>query len=293
MRPSFEKLIPPDGFSIRCFNRAEVDKPANWHYHPEIELTFVERGSGTRFVGDHIANYHDGDLVLLGSNLPHHWASDEFRGQKYDRHPAIVVQFLPDLFGEHFLSMPELFCIVDLVDRARRGLLFSGSTQQMVSAEMVAMLHQAPFDRLMSLLRCLQLLGTSSEAAPLATENFSPSFRHKTRTRLHDVCQFIHENLTNAALTQLQIAEFAGMTPAAFSRFFRSATQRTVTEYVNELRIGLASRMLAETDQSILEICMQTGFDSPSNFNRRFRQFKAMSPRQYRSHHRRLNEVVA
>lgn len=293
MRPSFEKLIPPDGSSIRCFNRSEIEKPANWHYHPEIELTFVERGSGTRFVGDHIGNYRDGDLVLLGSDLPHHWASDEFRGQKYDRHPAIVAQFLPDLLGDHFLSMPEMACVADLIERARRGLLFSGRTQDIISAQMLEMLSQQPFDRLMSLLRCLQFLGTSTEVTPLATENFSPSFRHKTRTRLHDVCQYIHENLTNPALTQLEIAEFAGMTPAAFSRFFRSATQRTVTEYVNELRIGLASRMLAETDLSVLDVCLKTGFDSPSNFNRRFRQFKAMSPRQYRTYHRRLAEAVA
>lgn len=293
MRPSFEKLIPPDGSSIRCFNRAEIEKPANWHYHPEIELTLVERGSGTRFVGDHIGDYGDGDLVLLGSDLPHHWSSDEFRGQKYDYHPAIVVQFLPELLGEHFLSMPELRSVADLIERAKRGLHFVGDSHWAVADLMRRMLTQPPFERLMSLLRCLHLLAHSSAVVTLATENFSPAFRHKSRTRLHEVCQFIHENLTNASLSQAEIAAFAQMTPAAFSRFFRSATQRTVTEYVNELRVGLASRQLVETDLSILEICLQTGFDSPSNFNRRFRQFKGMSPRQFRMHYRRHAEAIA
>jgi hypothetical protein len=162
MKPSFEKLFPPEGSSIRCFNRAEMEKPVNWHYHPEVELTLVEKGTGTRFVGDNIDNYRDGDLVLLGSNLPHHWSSDEFRGQKYDRHPAVVVQFHRELFGP-MLRTPELVEIRELLSRAERGLHVRGRSREIVATTMLQMLHLAPFDRLLRLMRCLQILATTDD----------------------------------------------------------------------------------------------------------------------------------
>jgi AraC-like DNA-binding protein len=281
MRPSFEKLIPPEGSSIRCFERKSLLRPL-WHYHPEIELKFIRQGSGSRFVGDSIQSYRTGDLVLLGSNLPHHWASDRYRGKKYDREHVLIVQFLPDVFGDPFLSRPELAVVVDLLDRSKRGLQFSGATQQQAIELVERMLEAPPFERLMTLLRLLHLLASTAEARPLSSESYAPAFKHQLRTRIHMVCQYISENICDPDLSQTQIAEFAKMTPAAFCRFFKSATQRTVTEYVNELRVAYASRLLIESDASILAVSMDSGFGTASNFHRQFRQLKGMSPREYR-----------
>jgi AraC-like DNA-binding protein len=292
MKPSFEKLFPPEGSSIRCFNRAEMEKPVNWHYHPEVELTLVEKGTGTRFVGDNIDNYRDGDLVLLGSNLPHHWSSDEFRGQKYDRHPAVVVQFHRELFGP-MLRTPELVEIRELLSRAERGLHVRGRSREIVATTMLQMLHLAPFDRLLRLMRCLQILATTDDVTPLSSEGYSPSFCRKSQERLHRVFDYISENLTNPGLSQAEVAEHANITPAAFCRFFRKATERTVVDFINEQRIAMAARMLVETDLSILTICLNVGFENPSNFNRRFRQFKGMSPRTYRAEFLNLAEPMA
>lgn len=286
MQPSFEKLIPPTGSSIRCFDRSILEKPAGWHYHPEVEICFTERGSGTRFVGDHIGNYGDGDLVLLGANLPHHWASDEFRGQKYDRHPAIVVQFDPVHFGAPFFNLPEMIETVNLLDRARRGLLVTGETRRRAAGVVGGMLKQSPAERLLTLLKLLNLFANSAELIPLASPGFAPTFRPRLQNRLNRVCKHIHDHLADPELNQGDLAKLAGMHPSAFSRFFKNGTQRTVTDYVNELRIGLASRLLLETELSILEICLRSGYENASNFNRRFREHRGMTPREFRAAHR-------
>jgi AraC-like DNA-binding protein len=286
MQPSFEKLIPPTGSSIRCFDRSIIERPAGWHYHPEVEICFTERGSGTRFVGDHIGNYGDGDLVLLGANLPHHWASDEFRGQRYDRHSAIVVQFDPVQFGTQFFGLPEMAETVELLERAGRGLHVTGSTRRFVADAAREMLEQSPAARLLSLLNILHLLSRSAELVPLASPGFAPTFRPRLQNRLNRVCKHIHDHLADPGLNQADLAKLAGMHPSAFSRFFKNGTQRTVTDYVNELRIGLASRLLLETELSILEICLRSGYENASNFNRRFREYRGMTPREFRAAHR-------
>jgi AraC-like DNA-binding protein len=285
VNPTFEKLIPPEGTSIRCFNRREINQPATWHYHPEYELTYVPSGTGTRFVGDHIESYAAHDLVLLGSNLPHHWSSDEYRGEIWDRHEAVVVQFPPDMLGEQLRQSPELAMVDDLLIRSQQGLHFAPEIAVRVGHIMTQMIGESPFDRLIMLLKCLRDL-SSARCRVLASETYSPQFQRRAQSRLHTVCRFIDEHLTDPALSQSLIAERAGMTPSAFCRFFRNATQKTVTQYVNELRVGMASRMLIESDRSILDICLAVGFENSSNFNRRFRQFRGMSPRDYRTRYR-------
>ncbi len=286
MRPSFEKLVRPQNSSIRCFDRRTVEQPATWHYHPEIELTFVERGTGTRFVGDHIGNYGDGDMVLLGPDLPHHWASEVYRDKPYDRHSAIVVQFDPALLGEQFLTAPEVAAIARLLERSKRGIRFVGSARHAAAKLVKAMLIDDAFERLVGLLRALHVLARATEVELLASEGYSPSLRFGAQSRLNEVCQYIHDHLTDPDLNQAQLAGVADMHLASFSRFFKKGTERTVTDYVNELRIGLASRQLVETDASVLDICGSVGYRSVSNFNRRFREYRSMSPRQYRKQYR-------
>lgn len=283
--PAFEKLIPAPGQSFRCFNRRTLSAPAKWHLHPEIELTFVERGSGSRLVGDHIGSYRDNDLVLLGSNLPHTWLSDAFRDKPYDRHPAIVIQFHPQFLGEHFFETAELSDLCDLLQRAKRGLLFPPSLASEIGRTMTQMLEMPSSIRLITLLGCLERLARVPDPVPLASASYHRSKSHIGRTRIELVCNFIMQNLSDPLLDHTTLANLADMNPSAFSRFFKQSTGRTVTAYVTELRIGLACRLLRDTDDSILGISMKSGFSNLSNFNRRFRQHCNMPPRDYRAHY--------
>lgn len=283
MKPAFEKLISPQGCSIRFIQGQRVKKEENrWHYHPEIELTLIEQGSGTRLVGDHVESYGVGDLVLVGSNLPHHWAVVEPRDTLYTIHRATVVQFAADLFGDTFLALPEMETVADLLERAKRGIRIIGKPRRNVARMMATMRLQSAADRIVSLLQCLLYVASIDQTLFLASDTYSQVWRTKAESRLNDILTYIHVNLADPDLSQNELATLAGMTPSAFSRFFRKATQRTVIRYINEQRIGFACRKLLESESPILDICLDVGYDTVSYFNRRFRQLKGMTPREFR-----------
>ena len=288
MKPSFEKLVPSSGESFRCFNRKNLRSPVKWHRHPEVEMTFVERGAGSRLVGDHIGSYGDLDLVLLGSELPHTWSSDEYRGRKYDRHSAIVIQFHPDFLGPEFFASPDLRCVAALIQKARRGIWFPPKLAAAVGTRMTAMVDMAGARRLGELLTCLHELTLADDAVLLSDASYFFSASQEGETRIQTVCDHIARHLCDPDLSHKNLADLVYMNPSAFSRFFRQSTGRTVTGHICELRIGLACRLLTESDDSILNISQEVGFANLSNFNRRFRQLRSTTPRDYRKRYRRL-----
>lgn len=285
MKPSFEKLIPGSGVSFRCFERSGLTSPVKWHRHPEIELTYVRQGAGSRLVGDHIGTYSNHDLVLLGSDLPHTWLSDEFRGQPYDRHAAFVIQFHPDFLGPHFLSAPELSEISTLLKHAQRGLWFPPQIARSIGDLVEEMIDQSSISRLLRLLTTLQKLAEFPNPVVLATEGYLPPANAKIETRVQMICDHISQRLTDPELSHAELAKHVSMNASAFSRFFKQATGRSVSDYINELRVALVCRKLIDTNDSVLDICNQAGFNNVSSFNRLFRSQLGMTPRQYRKTH--------
>lgn len=292
MRPSYEKLIPSPGESFRCFERSALESPVKWHRHPEIELTYIQQGSGSRIVGDHIGSYGDHDLVLSGSQLPHTWTSDEFRGQPYDRHAAIVLQFHPEFLGPEFFACGEMVAISNMLQRAECGLWFPPETARVAGRKMQDLITAIGAARLIGLLSILDFLSQCTTAKILGSAGYrlhnSGSPGSEMETRIQKICDYIENHLTDPELSHRQLAELANMNASAFSRFFKQSTGRTVSAYVNELRIGLACRLLNDTDAAILSICYQAGFANLSNFNRRFKQLRGMTPREYRTQFRSL-----
>jgi len=285
MKPSFEKLVPPVGESFRCFDRSVLPSPVKWHRHPEIELTFVQEGSGSRLVGDHIGSYRDSELVLLGSDLPHTWSSDEYRGEKYDRHRAIVIQFHPEFLGDQFWATPELKAVSKLVRRARRGIWYPADMGREIGQRMTNMVAMSGLPRLMELLACLDELASTKRGRLLSSESYSFTANEEGETRIKTVCDHISRHFTDPELNLQTLADLVYMNTSSFSRFFRQSTGRSITDYMSELRIGLACRLLTETDESILKISHEAGFENLSNFNRRFRKLRETTPREYRQRH--------
>ncbi|MDB5345808.1 MAG: AraC-type DNA-binding protein [Schlesneria sp.] len=286
MKPAFEKLLTPVGQSFRCFDRQTLSVAARWHRHPELELTYVEHGSGTRIVGDSIASYGDHDLVLVGEDLPHTWQSDDFRGRKLDLHPAIVIQFRHDFLGNDLFASPEFANVREMFDAARRGLQFPPEFAKRLGQSLSDLNKGSPARRLVSLLECLVELAECPDPQPLASASYGLATEDLSSSRIEKVCGLIGERYRNANLTHQELAKLAGMNGSAFSRFFRQATGKTVMDYLAELRISLACRMLIQTETPVTEIFDAVGFNSPSSFARRFRQLREMSPREYRQAHR-------
>lgn len=252
-----------------------------YHYHPEAELTLILKGKGQRIIGDDISSFEPGDLVLIGSNLPHSY----FQAPGFNDGPRGVgstyVQFSETVCGG-LLTAPEMLPIRKLLQRAQRGLLISGKPRQLVTELLDKMVKVQGWQRLHLLIEILGLLADRGKNMhPLASLRFTPQVKGWQVERLERVCQWITTGYQEE-LTVQNAAKIANMTPAAFSRFFRRATNRTFVEFVNEVRIGHACRLLMETEYTISRIAMDSGFQNLSNFNRRFLQIKGHTPKDYR-----------
>lgn len=246
-----------------------------WHFHPEFELTLITEGAGTRFVGDSIEPYVAGDLALLGPDLPHSYESSAAMNE------AVVVQFRRDFLGPHLFASPELVSVDRLLTSSSRGLVFEPAPHEVV-AQLPRLETLSRARRTVALLDVLVTLADGQQPRTLASAGYRPQRRDESRQRMDAVFRLLHSEYVRP-LPIGEVAAVAHLSPGAFSRFFRRTTGRTLTAYLTELRVAAACRALMDTDQPIARIAAESGFGNLSNFNRRFRAIKEMSPRAYRS----------
>ena len=275
MKKIREKVDPDHAASFRCFVRSVNAFDFEWHDHSACELTLILSGCGQRYVADSLERYAPGDLVLLGPNVPHTWASDP-RPPTDQR--AVVIQFETHFLGRSFWLAPEWQPVRRMIDRAARGLAFEQATA--VQETVTALPEAEPAARLLGLLEALVAL-SERPARPLASARSRGQLSASVAHRLDKVCGYLSTHFSEP-IQQKQVADLAGMHPAAFSRFFKRATGRTMSQHVTALRLDHAARLLAETDLSVLEVAAESGFENLSYFHRLFRQSHGHSPRRYR-----------
>jgi len=281
MKAAIQKLPTPQRSSFIYHVKSSAGFRFNWHFHPEYELTLIIRSQGKRFVADNICDYQDGDLVLLGPNLPHTWQSSPMPDRPA-RHQACVIQFPKDLLGRGFFAASELRQVRSLLRRSAHGLRFTGGSREEASQRIKALEKLSGLRRLTAFLEILELLARSRRTAAISSSGFMPSLHHGNHRRIDRVCKYINSNYQRD-ISQPYVAEMLQMNPSSFSSFFKKTVGLTFVQYVCNLRISHACRLLMETELSILDVCYQSGFNNLSNFNRHFLRSKAMSPRRYRS----------
>jgi AraC-like DNA-binding protein len=281
MKAQFEK-VRSSSTSFVTFARADPRFPFIWHYHPEYELTLIVDSCGQRFVGDAIADYAPGDLVLLGPNLPHTWRSGPAPAGVKETHRAVVVQFHPQFLGKQFFALPEMSSVSHLLSRASCGLAFGSTKTGMdVANRMLGMVSLPPPRQLLLLLSILVDLAAESHVQHLSTGNLKPMCRAEDQHRIDTVCSHLSAHFRKE-IDYAQLAYKVHMDLASLCRFFKRATGRTMTAYVNELRVAAAARLLRETDLSILEVGLRAGFGNYSNFHLQFKRIKGLGPRTLR-----------
>ena len=280
MKAYLEKIVSRPEQSYRIFERRLDRFDAPWHFHPEIELTLILASSGRRFVGDSIESFSAGDLVLLGPNVPHFW-HNEGGSQGQEKAHSIVIQFERGFLGKGLWSRPELSQVDALLRRSVAGIHFSDQTSTTCQPILRRLLSATGVARVCGLLEVLEILAHSSDSRSLSTPSYSPSLNRKTEERLARVQSLLVER-HNEPISLCEIARTARMAPAAFSRFFKRQVGRNVSEYLNDLRIETACRLLRETRFSVARIAGESGFQSLSNFNRRFQERRGCSPLAYR-----------
>lgn len=245
-----------------------------WHYHPEYELTYIIRGSGYRIVGNSYDDFVSGDLVLLGSNLPHTWSgktNDESDSE------AIVIQF-SEAFITPFLGLNESILIKKMLNNAARGIRFEAHDE--LVSKMIALTEVKGLDRILKFIAILDTLSKKDNTF-ISSNTFHNVVSKKNGFRINKVCLFIQNNFNNN-ITLKQVANLLHLTESNFCKFFKKATGKTYSDYLNEMRINEACRLLVQTEKSVNQIALDCGFETLSYFNRVFLNKKGITPSGYR-----------
>lgn len=285
--PTFEIIEPSFGssFSFSKYDQKTNNKSHFWHYHPEIELVYVNGGAGKRQVGSHISYYTTGSLILVGSNLPHCGFTDEQTGNKNET----VIHIKPDFLGNAFFDISEMKNINTLFNRAKTGIVFIGETKKRIGNKVELMENQQPFERLLTLLSILNEMEQATEFKVLNAEGFSMEMQMQDNHKISTVFNYVKDNF-HEPITLDEVAGLVTMTVPSFCRFFKKITHKTFTRFVNEYRLVHASKLLAEKPISITEICFESGFNNFSYFNRSFHEFTGKTASEYRKELRSILE---
>ncbi|MCX5539497.1 AraC family transcriptional regulator [Paraburkholderia sp. CNPSo 3076] len=289
-QPDLELVAVPRDESFKVWSHGYPYRTVRWHFHPEYEIHLITATTGKYFVGDFIGSFAPGNLVMIGPNLPHNWVSSVPHDEPVDER-CLVLQFDADFIARAIDAFPEFRRVEALLDASRWGLLFTQETGAAAEPILREMLGAQGMRRVTLFIDLLDLLVQSEEPAALASEAYRADPARYAGTRINHVLAFIGKNLSQE-LRETELAELAGQSVSAFSRYFRRHTGVSFVRYVNQLRINLACQLLMSGELNITDICYQVGFNNLSNFNRQFLLIKEMSPSRWRSY-QRLNAASA
>lgn len=281
MKPVFQKITsePEGGFQVKVVDGHSFNCP--WHCHNEYELILVQQSGGYRMLGDHLEPLRPGDLVLVGPQLPHIYQNDEVASGRVPHVRAVLVQFEAAILGSEFIELPALEPVRRLLRRAQLGLHVGGPTCAEVSQMMLELVEASGLQQIIRFLSILDVLAHSRDCQSLATAGFVAERNMFDQQRMDRVCQYIHERF-DQPITLGEVARLVHLSEGAFSRFFRTHAGKTFPQFVNELRVGRACRLLVEDELNVTEIAYTCGFRNLSNFNRQFQRLKQTAPREYR-----------
>ncbi len=280
MKPYHEHIAASNEGSWTLFDRRLPAIPFEWHYNSEYELTLTLNSRGQRFVGDNMAPYTSGDLVLIGPKIPHTWCSSEDCGAG-PTHQAVVLWFSEAFVQNLIRSHVELRPIQLLLERSTRALEFSDQVRAKARPIICAMLDQTAEDRLPTLLQLLLLLSRDAKALPLSSASVQAT-PDAAEERIGRVLSFLHRHYREQNPVA-QLSQIAALSRSSLHRIFRRQTGMTTTEYVTRLRIGNACALLINTEKPISLIADDVGYGNLANFNRQFKNAKAQTPREFRS----------
>lgn len=279
-KPSLEQIQPSFGSSVYVKQYVETRPNVQpfWHFHPECELVYINEGSGKRHVGNQLSYYNDGDLIMIGPNLPHFGFTDGFTSNKSET----IVQMRTDFLGDKFFQLPEMNRIAQLFERSKLGISFHGETRKKVGERIEQLYWDEGFNRMMNLISILHDLAVSPEYTILNADGYALEIETQDNDRIEQIYNFVRSNYKRH-ITLDEAADLVSMTVPAFCRYFKKISGKTFTQFVNEYRLVHASKLLANKPISITEVCYESGFSNFSHFNKLFRKFTGKSPSAYRN----------
>lgn len=282
-------LSEKDFFYIADRRKSEFTYPI--HNHAEYELNFTINAEGVkRIVGDSIEIIGNYDLVLLTStDLEHVWEQHECKSSHIRE---ITIQFSPDLFSPNFINKTQFYTIRNMFNKAQRGISFPLEAIMKVYHLLDTLSKQQGFYAVINFLTILYELSLFTDnAKTLSTSSFAKVDVHPESRRIQKICNYINENYREEIRLN-QLANLVGMTSISFSRFFKLSTGKTLSDYILDVRIGNAARLLVDSSRSIAEISYECGYNNISNFNRLFKNKKKCSPKEFRENYKKQKILV-
>ena len=255
------------------------------HQHPEVQITLIYKGEGKIIVGDYIGQFKPGDIYLIGPNLPHVFRNDP---KYYDPDSAenvhsISVFFVWSSFGQQFLNLPESTHLSEFSRISETGLKIVNETRDKVVTILEKMFQVEGMERLILLLQLLDILSTSTDIQHLASSGVYSDFNELDGKRLDAVYRFTMSEY-HRKINLREVATVASMTENSFCRYFKRRTRKSYIDFLNEIRIGQACKLLQQDDYSISQVCFEVGFSNLSNFNRKFKEINGCTPSDFRKH---------
>jgi len=282
IKPQLHSLIPPGNtpFLYKRWECHYFDKP--WHFHKEYELVMIEKGSGMKYIGDHVSSFDEGDLSLIGSNIPHLFRnSDDYYAQNGELEAkSVFIHFKEDFMGSGFFEMPEMNAVRRLLDNSSLALEIHGKTKRSIIRKLHEINEENGMRRILSLLSILVELSESKDLKPLLSNSLTLR-RSSDTEKINKIFDFIQQNYTQEIYVE-EVASLLNMSAASFSRYFRHHTLKTFSDCVTEIRVSHACKLLMQNNHSVSQISYLSGFENISNFYRHFKRITGVKPKYYR-----------
>lgn len=279
-------LKDSDSFYSQRLNITKKEIPcldSSWHYHPQYELLYISQSNGIRFVGDNVSQFHPGELVLVGPYLPHLWRNDPSyynnEGKDY-KVKTIVIKFTKDFIGENTFNNPEFSDINQLLELSKFGVSFGKPVSKRLHKEITRLVDLSPAEQSISLLGIMYKLALSNEKMVLSSSDMR-QYTTENSHRIDIVLKYISDNYASD-ISLGDVADIACMTTNSFCRFFKKLTNKSFVHFLNEVRIRNASRLLAQEDLLVSEVCYMVGYKSITNFNNQFKLIMGTNPKNFR-----------
>lgn len=274
----FEKIFVPEKQSF-ITRKLPLMSNERIHSHTNFEINLITHGSGRRIVGDNISGFEKGDLVLLGRDLPHCW--EVLDHEKNHESTCIVTHFTENILRSDFFNMPELESMYNLLASANRGIRFKINDISKVKETLSKMVNLEGLEYYIHLLQIINLLLKVEDREYLSNPvNPNAPFSINLE-KVNKVYEYVFQNIQEGIKLE-EASAVLNMAPSSFCRYFKKKTDITFMEYVKSVRIGIAAKLLAETDKQITKICYECGYNNLANFNHYFKKSMGKTPTDYR-----------
>lgn len=282
MKPFYQKLVSLPTQSVIFIDEEIPHFSVPWHFHPEIEILFVVKSSGTSYVGDGIHRFTEGEISIIGENVPHWWKSDKkySEGKDTSGTKALIIQFNKDIFNTNFINMPEMNAIKELLEKSQRGIQFLGRSRKQFGEQIGKIFQLSGISRITELILLLDMMANTKEYKYHASIGYSKSMNTYDFYRFNKIHEHIILNFTKPIKLE-DVAKKVNICPTAFCRYFKKHTGKTFLSFLNEIRIGHACKLMVEGNMTISSASLESGFNNLSHFNDQFKRVMKLTPTEY------------